>query len=58
MINIKDFQSNISKIDKKPHKDFEYLLLIFIMSATSLFKKLIIVKTMAELLLIQMIKKK
>ena len=58
MINIKDFQSNISKIDKKPHKDFEYLLLIFIMLATSLLKKLIIVKTMAELLLIQMIKKK
>ena len=57
MINIKDFQSNISKIDKNP-QDFEYLLLIFIMLATSLLKKLIIVKTIAELLLIQMIKKK
>ena len=23
MINIKDFQSNLLKIDKKPHKDFD-----------------------------------
>ena len=23
MINIKDFQSNVLKIDKKPHKDFD-----------------------------------
>ena len=29
MINIKDFQSNLSKIDKKPHKDWIFTFNIY-----------------------------
>ena len=39
MINIKDFQSNVLKIDKKPHKDFDIYYVGYIT-----IKKLMIVK--------------
>ena len=38
MVDIKDFQSNILTIDKKPHKDFDIIML-----ATLRSKKLVIV---------------
>ena len=46
MINIKNFHSDLLKIDKKPYKD----LVIFIVLVTSRLKKLAIVKIFAALI--------